>query len=50
VGPAQRLWRMKRFYYRTVFGLLGSESRRVLDKVTGIYRRTNASPSPELRF
>jgi SAM-dependent methyltransferase len=50
VGPAQRLWRMKRFYYRTVFGLLGSESRRVLDKVTGIYRRTNASPSPEQRF
>jgi ubiquinone/menaquinone biosynthesis C-methylase UbiE len=39
VSLEDRKWRMKRRYYRAAFSLLGKESRRVLDKIMGIYER-----------
>ena len=42
ISLLQPKWRAKRRFYRTVFGMLGGNSRYFLDKIMGIYERRDA--------
>lgn len=41
INHTSKKWQLRYYYYKILFKLLGTESRFILDKIHGIYQRTN---------